>query len=89
MVINAEWIFGQINLFISERDYKDVVDFFYSDSIQWLWTIFYYVYRFIYLKKKQTKKTIRDEFSGGEEDSCETVFFYILNLACFATRTFY
>ena len=39
-------------------------------------------------KKKKKKKTIRDEFSGGE-DSCETIFFYILNLACFATNIFY
>jgi hypothetical protein len=55
VVMNAEWIFGHINLFISERDYKDIVDFFHSDSIQWLWTIFYYVYRFIYLKKPKKK----------------------------------
>ena len=41
------------------------------------------------LKKKKHTKTIRDEFSGGEEVSCETVFFYILNLACFATKIFY
>ena len=39
------------------------------------------------LKKKKKKKTIRNEFSGGE-DSCETIFFYILNLACLLQTSF-